>query len=155
MLKLEEQSGFPREDEVEARTSEERTDHDQYGPEHEVNGHDRDRELALLRLVRWVLVDVRRQDQQDECEARQCHTSHHGVEHSEQFLQTQEVPRGLGWVRRGIEVCKLEQWCVYEDREDQQERSNGKCGHTWTVSTGADVTSWIEPDVTTVSSGWV
>ena len=62
-------------------------------------------------------------------EARQCHTSHHGVEHSEQFLQTEEVPRGLGRVRRGVEVCKLEQWCVDEDREDQQERSDGKCGN--------------------------
>ena len=28
-------------------------------------------------------------------------------------------------------------------------------GHTWTLSTGVDFTSWIEPDLTTVSRRWV
>ena len=37
---LEEQAVTPWEDKVESRTTEERTDHHEYSPEHEVHGHD-------------------------------------------------------------------------------------------------------------------
>src|SRR3954470_23386497 len=30
-----------------------------------------------------------------------------------------------------------------------------RCGHTWTLSIGADFTSWIDPDFTTVRRRWV
>ena len=30
-----------------------------------------------------------------------------------------------------------------------------KCGQTWTLSPGLALTSWIEPDLTTVSKRWV
>ena len=30
-----------------------------------------------------------------------------------------------------------------------------RCGHTWTLSCGLALTSWMEPDLTTVSSRWV
>ena len=33
--------------------------------------------------------------------------------------------------------------------------TTSRCGHTCTLSIGAALTSWIEPDFTTVSSRWV
>ena len=33
--------------------------------------------------------------------------------------------------------------------------TTSRCGQTWTLSTGSALTSWIEPDLTTVSSRWV
>ena len=33
--------------------------------------------------------------------------------------------------------------------------TTSRCGHTWTLSCGVALTSWIEPDLTTVSRRWV
>src|SRR4029079_12695414 len=67
---IEEQVVAPRQGEVEAGTLEERTDDDQHRPEHDVHGHDGDRELAILRLVGRGPVDVGREDQQAQAHAR-------------------------------------------------------------------------------------
>ena len=74
---LEEQSVTPWKREVEARTSEERADHDEHCPEHEVHSHEGCRKLAILRLVRRVPVDVRGENQHDDANSGDGHTSHH------------------------------------------------------------------------------
>src|SRR3954470_22810537 len=83
---IEEQAVAPRQCEVEARTSEERADDDEHRPEHDVHGHDRDREFAILRLVGWVLVDVGSKDQQDQADTGKRDAGDHRVEHRQQFL---------------------------------------------------------------------
>src|SRR4029079_713274 len=82
---IEEQAVAPRQCEVEAGTSEERTDDDEHRPEHDVHGHDRDGELADLWFGGRVLVDVRSEDQQDQSDAGQGDTGDHRVEHGQQF----------------------------------------------------------------------
>ena len=67
-------------------------------------------EIANLRssgLLRRVLVDVRREDQQDRAHARDGHAGDHRVEHREQLLQAEEVPRRLRRVRRLVDVGQL------------------------------------------------
>ena len=61
---LEEQAVDPRQHEVEAGATEERTNHHEHGPEHQVHSHDGDDELAILGLVRRVAVEIRREDQE-------------------------------------------------------------------------------------------
>src|SRR5207253_1761027 len=60
----------PREDEVEALASEERSDDDEHGPEHKEERHDRDGELTILRFVGRVLVDVARECKPGEADTR-------------------------------------------------------------------------------------
>ena len=57
-LELEEHVVVPREGEVEALAAEERADDDEYRPEHHEHREHTDRELAVVRAVRRVLVDV-------------------------------------------------------------------------------------------------
>src|SRR4051812_34009752 len=59
---LEEQAVTPRQDEVEAGTTEERADQHERGPEHDVHGHECGREFAVFGLVGGILVDVRSED---------------------------------------------------------------------------------------------
>ena len=121
--------GVPRVGEVEALSPEERADDDQHCPEHEVDRLDRDGELAVLRAQRRALVDVGGHTQEDQCHAGDRHAGDHRVEHREQFLQAQEVPRRLGRVGRLVVVSELEQRCVDEQREDQREgRDEQRCG---------------------------
>src|SRR3954467_14036328 len=120
---VEEQAVAPRQCEVEARTSEERTDDDEHRPEHDVHGHDRDRELAILWLVGWVLVDVRSKDQQDQADTGKRDAGDHRVEHRQQFLEAEEVPRGLRGVRRAVGVRLLQQRSVDPHGEEERERS--------------------------------
>ena len=69
-LQLEEQAVVPGQDEVEAGPSEERADDDEHRPEHEVHGHQRGDELAILRLVRRIAIEIRGEDQRDDPDAR-------------------------------------------------------------------------------------
>src|SRR4029079_1804794 len=95
-LELEEDAVLPREHEVEAGSGEERADDDEDCPEHHEDREERDRELPGLGLVGRIAIDVRRQDQGEEPDARDGHAGHHRVEHREQLLEAQEVPRRLG-----------------------------------------------------------
>ena len=125
-------------------------------------------EMANLRssgLLRRVAVDVGGQDQHEDAHAGDGHAGDHRVEHREQLLQAEEVPRRLRRVRRLVDVGQLEQRGVDEDREDRAgtrcmasaatNSTTSRCGHTWTLSCGVAFTSWIEPDLTTVSRRWV
>src|SRR5688500_14920392 len=105
---LEEQAVAPRQDEVEAGTAEERADHHERRPEHDVHGHQRGRELAVLGLVGRVLVDVGGEDQHDQADAGNRDAGDHRVEHRQQFLQPEEVPRCLRRVGRLVRVGVLE-----------------------------------------------
>src|SRR5690606_37947521 len=78
---LEEQAFVPGEHEVLLGAAEERTDQHEHRPRHEEDREQRDRELAVLRLVRRVAVNVGGQDQADETDAGQRHAGDHGVEH--------------------------------------------------------------------------
>jgi len=124
---LEEQPAVPREDEVEARTPEERTDHYEHRPEHEVHRHERDGELAVLGCLGRVLVDVWRHHQEEQADSRDGHACHHRVEHGEHLLEAQEVPRRLGWVGGLVEVGQVQQGSVHEDREQQREQGDCQC----------------------------
>src|SRR5262245_20034828 len=103
-LQLEEDAVVPREDEVEARSPEERTDDDDHRPHHHEQREDRDRELAVLRVMRRVLVDEWRHREEEQPHSRDRHSGHHRVEHREQFLEAEEVPGRLRRVRRLVEV---------------------------------------------------
>ena len=78
-----------------------------------------DRELAVLGLVARVAVDVGREDQHEEAHAGDGHAGDHRVEHRQQLLQAEEVPRRLRRVRRAVDVGQLQQRGVDEDREDE------------------------------------
>ena len=52
----------------------------------------------------------------------------HRVEHREQFLQAEEVPRRLGRVRCLVGVGQLQQRRIDEHREDEDERGAGEGG---------------------------
>ena len=116
-------------------------------------------------LVRRVLVDERRQHEQDQRDAGDGHARDHRVEHREQLLETEEVPRRLRRVRRLVDVGEAEQRRAHERREDGERRGQtiridansmtSRCGQVWTLSCASARVCWIEPDLTTVSSRWV
>src|SRR3954454_14015208 len=118
----------PRVDEVEALAAEERADDDKDGPEHHEDGEQGDGELAVLGLVARILVEVARGAQPDESETGDGDARHHGVEHREQFLQTEEVPGRLRRVGREVEVRRRQEWGVDEGGENQQEGGHGQAG---------------------------
>ena len=60
---------------------------------------------------------------QDQPDAGERHAGDHRVEHREQFLQTEEVPRRLRRVRRAVGVGLLQQRRVDPHREEEGERS--------------------------------
>ena len=140
-------------------------DDHEHGPEHEEDREEGDGELAVLRLVARVLVDVGGEDQHEEAHARDGHAGDHRVEHREQLLQAEEVPRRLRRVRRAVGVGQLQQRCVHEDREHEQERRARRgrprtrppaggarcapCRSAWPSRPG-----W-SPTCTTVSRRWV
>src|SRR4051794_18426293 len=121
---VEEEPFPPGEGEVEARATEEHADHHQHGPEHEEHGHEGDRKLAVLGLVARVAVGVRRQHEREQADARDRHARDHRMEHREQLLEAQEVPRRLRRVRRAVDVGERLQRRVHEDRQEERERGH-------------------------------
>src|ERR1700730_11217463 len=103
-LQLEEDPVVPREHEVEALTAEERPDDDEHCPQHDEHGEDRDGELPVLREMRRVLVDEGREGEEPQPDAGDGHARDHRVEHGEELLEAQEVPRRLRRVRRLVHV---------------------------------------------------
>src|SRR5438445_3472340 len=114
-LKLKEDALLvPREGEVEAGTSEEAPDDDEHGPHHQEHRHHRESELPIVRLVRRVLVGERHDREEPERDAGNQHAGDHGMEHLQQLLQPEEVPRRLRRVRRRVDVGEPEQWGLHE-----------------------------------------
>jgi hypothetical protein len=92
------------------------------------------------------------------------HAGHHRVEHRQQFLQAEEVPGRLGRVGRLVEVGQILQRCVdHPEKINSERRHQERCDELDDEQVrpgvhlvlGLALTSWIEPDFTTVSRRWV
>ena len=109
------------------------------------------REMANLRssgLLARVLVDVgRHRIAEQEAMVGMVTPGDHRVEHRQQLLEAQEVPRRLRRVRRLVGVGQLQQRGVDEDREDEQEGRDAQGGHELDQQQ-------VGPDVDLVHAGW-
>ena len=81
--------------------------------------------IANLRsagLCEGLLIEVRRDREQAERDARDRDARDHRLEHLQELLQSEEVPRGLRRVRRAVHVGLTQQRRFHQRREDRDER---------------------------------
>src|SRR3954467_13669426 len=116
---------FEGPEEVPVRSAQEGAEDDQRAPEHDkAKQEDGDLGLALVEgevaVALRVLVDVRDADQPDDDQSWQDDAGQPGIEIDEHFLQAQEVPRRLGWIRRIRGIGRLLERRLQENRPDDQ-----------------------------------
>ena len=118
---VEEDAVGPRIGEVEPLSTEEDSEEGEDRSPGEEEGEHQDGELAIGRLGRWVPVEVGDRHQPYETKRRHQYPGHLGIEVGEQLLESEEVPGRFRRVGRLVEVGRLQQRRLEDDREHHQE----------------------------------